>query len=124
MFCVYLIDPTVFEKPNEFIPERWLKPENKANHLHVNYAFGLGARMCPASFLTYRLLYLTLIRLIWSFTLHPSPDGHLPEDDPIKGATSTAALGTPPDPYDVLLKPRDLTILKQVLGDRPTSFGE
>lgn len=117
-------DPSVFERPNDFIPERWLKPENKANLLHINYAFGLGARMCPASFLTYRLLYLTLVRLIWSFTLHPSPTSHPPEDDPILGATSTAALGSPPDPYDVLLKPRDLVALKEVLGEKPSSFGQ
>jgi 3-hydroxyphenylacetate 6-hydroxylase len=106
------------------MPERWLKADNKTNLLHINYAFGLGARMCPASFLTYRLLYLTLIRLLWSYTFHPSPTSKAPEDDPIKGATSSASLGTPPDPYDVVLKPRNLAALRQILGEKPSAYGQ
>lgn len=116
------VDPSVFDEPNRFMPERWLKADNRTNLLHINYAFGLGARACPASFLTYRLLYLTLIRLLWSFTFHPSPNSKAPEDDPIKGATGSTALGTPPDPYDVLLKPRNIEALKQILGERPANF--
>jgi hypothetical protein len=91
--------------------------------MHINYAFGLGARMCPASFLTYRLLYVTVIRLVWSFTFHDAPGGRMATDDPIDGARGSTALGTPPDPYDVVIKPRNLEALVRVLGEKPAAFG-
>lgn len=111
------VDPAVFDRPNDFIPERWLDEGNKANPRHVSYSFGLGARNCPASFLTYRLLYLVLVRLVWAFTIHPSPTSPPPSDDPILGSTNFSALATPPDPYEAVFKPRDEVVLEEVLRE-------
>ncbi|KIY63812.1 cytochrome P450 [Cylindrobasidium torrendii FP15055 ss-10] len=115
-------DPAIFDDANSFIPERWLDEDNKANPRRIVYSFGLGARNCPASFITYRILYLTLVRLVWSFTLHAEPGTDGPNIDAIKGSTSYASLGQAIDDYSVVLKPRDIEALVEWLGEKPLSF--
>ena len=69
-------DPAIFTDPETFDHYRWLDPNNRAylpGPRHYVYSFGLGARNCPASFLTYRILYLSLIRLLWAFHLQAEP---------------------------------------------------
>jgi sterol 22-desaturase len=42
-----LHDPTIFENPDDFLPERWLDPNSSANANPKNYlVFGSGPHRC------------------------------------------------------------------------------
>ena len=64
-------DPTVYENPDAFIPSRFLEhPEVNALSGHDFYQlipFGVGRRMCPASFLGNTMVTLMLANLVHSF---------------------------------------------------------
>ena len=42
-----LLDPEVFESPQEFLPDRWLSDKRTTGCLNQGYVpFGRGSRMC------------------------------------------------------------------------------
>lgn len=42
-----LLDPSIFEKPREFLPERWLSDSPDHERISQAYVpFGRGSRMC------------------------------------------------------------------------------
>lgn len=42
-----LLDPSIFERPLEFLPERWLSDGPNLEHISQGYVpFGRGSRMC------------------------------------------------------------------------------
>jgi cytochrome P450 len=57
-------DPTIFEDPMEFKPERWLQRPNLPSS-----AFGFGKRMCPGQHLGRQSVVTALARLVWSFDI-------------------------------------------------------
>lgn len=56
-----------FDRPNEFIPERWLRDENKFGKTEINpylvLPFGHGARSCIARRLAEQNMMVFLIRV-------------------------------------------------------------
>jgi cytochrome P450 len=57
------LDPTIFENPEEFIPERWLVKEdvekrNLEKHGFASLPFGFGPRMCAGRRLAETEMYL------------------------------------------------------------------
>ncbi|EPS25872.1 hypothetical protein PDE_00808 [Penicillium oxalicum 114-2] len=58
------LDETIFEKPTEFIPERWL--ENKDLPLA---AFGFGRRGCPGRFVAKDSMCMAIARMLWTFDI-------------------------------------------------------
>ncbi|KAF9456359.1 cytochrome P450 [Collybia nuda] len=106
-------DERYFDKPNEFIPERFLKhpygvmeavlddPARRANLF-----FGGGRRVCPGITFAKSSLELNLVNLVWAFNL-------LPSKDPITGCEvlpnlddySTGVTATPkPTPVRIELR--------------------
>ncbi|GKA90745.1 MAK10-like protein [Tanacetum coccineum] len=59
-----LKDPILWDKPNDFMPERF---EGKSDDKYKMLAFGVGRRGCPGTSLGYRVLGLTLGTLIQAF---------------------------------------------------------
>ena len=98
-----MIDKTLWKDPEVFRPERWSEqPEAPL------FSYGVGSRMCVATQLMNRLLYLVVIRLIGSF--------HLVEDEPvdchhITGAADVTLLATSIRPYKTYFIPRDPVLL-------------
>ena len=58
--------PEYFEDPDEFIPERWLRDENKENSLpnpYLSIPFGIGQRACVARWFAQQNMQILLIRV-------------------------------------------------------------
>ncbi|KAJ3680028.1 hypothetical protein LUZ60_016306 [Juncus effusus] len=74
-------DPNMWEEPDEFKPERFLKenaPDFKGQHYEF-LPFGSGRRKCPAVPLISRLLPLVIGSLLYHFDWK-LPDGMVPEE--------------------------------------------
>ncbi|KIW07450.1 uncharacterized protein PV09_02289, partial [Verruconis gallopava] len=74
-----------FDKPYDFIPERWLDKENTTDKLHASQAFSLGPRGCIGRNLSYMEQRLILAKLVWNNDLelanHPANDKWNPKND-------------------------------------------
>ncbi|KAM1494629.1 hypothetical protein EV2_029904 [Malus domestica] len=69
-------NPTMWKKPEEFRPERFLEEESKveANGNDFRYLpFGVGRRSCPGIILALPILCITIGRLVQNFELLPPP---------------------------------------------------
>ncbi|XP_007949637.1 steroid 21-hydroxylase [Orycteropus afer afer] len=91
------LDETLWERPHEFWPERFLQPGAQPSAL----TFGCGARVCLGEPLARLEVFLVLTQLLRAFTLLP-PAGALPSLQP-KPHCGTS-LQVPP--FQVLLQPR------------------
>ncbi|XP_006904686.1 steroid 21-hydroxylase [Pteropus alecto] len=100
------LDETVWERPHEFWPDRFLAPGASPSAL----AFGCGARVCLGEPLARLELFVVLARLLQAFTLLP-PVGALPslQPHPHCGVNLTVP------PFQVRLQPR---------GAAPPGLGE
>ncbi|KAH8691991.1 cytochrome P450 [Talaromyces proteolyticus] len=87
-------DPDLFKDPFSFSPERWLESEDP--HAH-QFAFGMGSRMCVASNLAHKALYLAFLHLIAHFHILPADEGQ-PKGvaHPIDGASDSRITSTSP----------------------------
>ncbi|KAI0277337.1 cytochrome P450 [Russula aff. rugulosa BPL654] len=63
----------VFERPHEYLPDRWLKPESKALESWI-VVFSKGPRSCLGINLAYCELYLTLAHLFRRFDVREDPE--------------------------------------------------
>ncbi|KAH7663719.1 Premnaspirodiene oxygenase protein [Dioscorea alata] len=80
-------DPKVWDKPNEFIPERFLNNSTDFKGQDFEYIpFGSGRRICPGMGFSVAAIELTLANLIFRF------EWKLPNDE-IGGVDMTEALG-------------------------------
>ncbi|KAI4257692.1 MAG: hypothetical protein L6R42_005501, partial [Xanthoria sp. 1 TBL-2021] len=77
-------DPNAFDRPDEFLPERWLNGRkgrtdlvgeggSKIGVTHLTY--GAGRRVCPGIDMANRGLYSTLVLLLHFFTWERQPLG-------------------------------------------------
>ncbi|KAK4269702.1 hypothetical protein QN277_022825 [Acacia crassicarpa] len=73
-------DPSIWDDPNSFLPERFLKSEIDFKGTNFEFIpFGAGRRICPGLPLASRLLGFLLASLIYHFHWKV-PDGLMPED--------------------------------------------
>ena len=82
--CVHItsinMSPSLFHKPEEFIPERWLPetrlpPEYANDRLSAVRSFGAGPRACIGKQLALAQMRLMLARLAWTFEMG-IPEGY------------------------------------------------
>nr|WNO46792.1 cytochrome P450 712K1 [Tripterygium hypoglaucum] len=79
-FNVYAImrDPEAWDKPNEFIPERFLSSTKEQNTQLVNFmAFGAGRRLCPGSTLALTLMNTAIANMVQCFDWKVGIDGDI-----------------------------------------------
>ncbi|KAF8380389.1 hypothetical protein HHK36_027874 [Tetracentron sinense] len=73
-------DPSIWENPNSFVPERFLGSEIDVRGRHFELIpFGAGRRICPGMPLALRMLHLMLASLLHSFDWKLE-DGMTPKD--------------------------------------------
>nr|XP_036861020.1 steroid 21-hydroxylase [Manis javanica] len=92
------LDKSVWERPHEFRPERFLDPGASLRGL----AFGCGARVCLGEPLARLELFVVLAHLLRDFTLLP-PAGALPSLLP----QPYCGVNLKMQPFQVLLQPRE-----------------
>uniref|UniRef100_A0A8I5TCM2 Steroid 21-hydroxylase n=1 Tax=Pongo abelii TaxID=9601 RepID=A0A8I5TCM2_PONAB len=94
------LDETVWERPHEFWPDRFLEPGKSSTAL----AFGCRARVCLGEPLAHLELFLVLTRLLQAFTLLPPGDA-LPSLQPLP---PTCSVILKMQPFQVRLQPRGM----------------
>ncbi|XP_012890439.1 PREDICTED: steroid 21-hydroxylase [Dipodomys ordii] len=91
------LDETIWERPQEFWPDRFLEPGKSPRVL----TFGCGARVCLGEPLARLELFVVLARLLQTFTLLPL-EGALPSLQPQPFYTVNLQM----QPFQVRLQPR------------------
>lgn len=94
------MDPANWERPEEFIPERFIK-DGQISKPDFFIPFSTGRRMCLGDVLTKMEVFLFLVNLLCEFDLTTSPEDELPKLEGVAGATMS------PKPFRLLLKSRD-----------------
>lgn len=92
------LDEMVWERPQEFWPDRFLKPGKNPKVT----SFGCGARVCLGEPLARMELFIVLAHLLQAFTL--LPEGTLPSLQPHPYSGVNLHI----QPFQVRLQPRDL----------------
>lgn len=90
------LDATIFERPLEFCPERWL--ENPDLPLGT---FGFARRRCPGQSLARDVLHLAISRLLWGYSISVADQDREPDTLNLE-----QGLIGPPVPFGVVFKPR------------------
>ncbi|TVY92878.1 3-hydroxyphenylacetate 6-hydroxylase [Lachnellula willkommii] len=116
-------DPAVFENAFEFVPERWLNPATEKKGIS-HYSFGYGGRMCIASHLANRGLYIVFLQLIANFRILPADsssdefgrDQPSDDSDPMKGVLVVNGIIASPKDYSLRFVPRNEKALLQALN--------
>ncbi|KZT56551.1 cytochrome P450 [Calocera cornea HHB12733] len=83
------MDPTVYDKPEDFNPERYLsasgQPQNPAGISRDigSWCFGFGRRICPGANIAEATLFMAIVNTLWGFDIKYSigPDGKRIEPD-------------------------------------------
>ncbi|XP_047413651.1 steroid 21-hydroxylase isoform X2 [Sciurus carolinensis] len=94
------LDEMVWERPEEFWPDRFLKPGKNPKVT----SFGCGARVCLGEPLARMELFVVLAHLLQAFTL--LPEGTLPSLQPL----TCSSLNLWMQPFQVRLQPRVLGV--------------
>lgn len=69
-------DPEIYEEPDEFVPERFLK-DGKLNRQIRDpavAAFGFGRRICPGRFFSDNSLFMMIASVLAVFDMKPGLD--------------------------------------------------
>jgi cytochrome P450 len=86
-------DPKIWDNPNDFIPERFLKEEEntKGQNLQVYVPFGGGRRMCPGTNMSSSLINGSVTAMVqcfdWKVVGGDGPDGSKVNMDTKAGVT-------------------------------------
>lgn len=103
------LDEKVFDRPMEFLPERWLeekKPENtdQQEQCFVNF-FGYGRRICTGRHIARNSIFLLIARLLWGYNIKHAVDrdGKRIEVDDM---AFTSGFASSPLPFEAVFEPR------------------
>jgi 26-hydroxylase len=96
------MDPTLWDSPEEFRPDRFLNAQGKVWKPEYFIPFGVGRRMCLGDVLARMELFLFFASIMHTFTLE------LPEGEPMPSLKGNVGVTITPQSYQVKLIPRPL----------------
>lgn len=102
-------DPSIYEEPNSFQPERWLDESTCQIDKSVppHFSFGAGSRMCSGDKLAFKEMYTMLCRTVLLFKIKPPKDKHMEMNlDPFEGNSCPYAASFEPKEFHVRLQLR------------------
>ncbi|XP_039764086.1 probable cytochrome P450 305a1 isoform X2 [Pararge aegeria] len=82
-------DPSVWEEPKKFIPERFIDERGAIKNTEHMYPFGIGRRRCPGDSLAKSFIFIVFVGIMQAFRIECS-NGVLPSEEPIIGLISSA----------------------------------
>ncbi|KAK3368604.1 putative cytochrome P450 [Podospora didyma] len=107
VYWAIAMDPELFENPEEFVPERWIK-----NPDVPLFSFGFGRRICTGRHLAMKSLLINTARMVWGYNF-----GHAYElKDGIKVKCEvdpnayTNTFNSQPLPFKVSIVPRSAQV--------------
>ncbi|KAF9043639.1 cytochrome P450 [Hymenopellis radicata] len=115
-------DDTVFAKPEEFSPERFL---NTSDLKLVNFTipFGFGRRLCPGMHVALQTDFIAIVRILWAFDVKAPVDENgttiLPNPDEF---SSGLVIG--PAPFKCLFVARDSGTAETILREAERAESE
>lgn len=119
-------DPSIFDQPERFHPERYL------NHLHGSghyaagpaasrdhWAFGAGRRICSGMHLAENSMFIVLAKLLWAFDILPPIDntGKEIEVDTSDAAFKATGSSTMARPYAVRWRVKSEAVKDTILKE-------
>lgn len=96
------MDPTLWNKPEEFNPSRFLDAEGKVHKPEYFMPFGVGRRMCLGDVLARMELFLFFASLMHTFNVS------LPDGASVPSLKGNVGITISPDQFQVVLTPRPL----------------
>ncbi|XP_026468203.1 cytochrome P450 18a1-like [Ctenocephalides felis] len=96
------MDPTLWDKPEEFNPGRFIDAEGKVHKPEYFMPFGVGRRMCLGDVLARMELFLFFASLMHTFNVS------LPEGATVPSLKGNVGITISPDQFQVVLTPRPL----------------
>ncbi|KAK1219761.1 hypothetical protein PQX77_017501 [Marasmius sp. AFHP31] len=123
------LDPSRFENPMEFNPDRWLRGSpirwgsSGSVQTRDNYSFGWGRRFCLGSSIAEASLFIVVARILWGLELQGPRDpstGMIQTLDPWDEENFTTGVVTNAIPFNIAFKPRSerhREVIEQSFGD-------
>ncbi|EIN04046.1 cytochrome P450 [Punctularia strigosozonata HHB-11173 SS5] len=105
-------NPDVYDDPEMFNPERYLKsefgtkPDVDPSYFKHTMPFGFGRRICPGRHLVDNTIRVNTMDLVWGFTFGPPINEATGKPEPLDLWSYSEGLGTGPKPYKCTIKPR------------------
>ncbi|XP_077292942.1 cytochrome P450 18a1 [Arctopsyche grandis] len=96
------MDPTLWDKPEQFRPERFMDASGNIRKPEYFMPFGVGRRMCLGDVLARMELFLFFANILHTF------DISLPEGEPAPSLEGNAGVTISPDAFKIKLTPRPL----------------
>lgn len=98
------MDPTLWDNPEKFNPDRFLDSEGKVHKPEYFIPFGVGRRRCLGDVLARMELFLFFASIMHTFSIE------LPEDEPMPSLKGIIGVTISPQAFRVNLIPRPLNI--------------
>lgn len=96
------MDPSLWDKPEEFNPNRFIDSEGKVRKPEYFIPFGVGRRKCLGDILARMELFLYFASLVHRF------DISVPEGRPMPSLKGNVGVTISPQSFKICLKPRPL----------------
>lgn len=106
LFWAMALDENTFDRPLEFLPERWLEKSEDGKDRFVNF-FGYGRRICTGRHIARNSLFLLIARILWGFNIRHAvdKDGRPKE---VNDMDMTSGFVSSPFPFDAVFEPRSM----------------
>ncbi|KAG2354051.1 cytochrome P450 [Suillus spraguei] len=93
-------DPSVYQDPEVFDPQRWIGAGGEIKENMKLFTFGFGRRACPGMHVANRSVYIAVALSLWSFAVAEDPD------NPIDDTAFTPGVVSHQKPFSLVFKPR------------------
>lgn len=111
-------DPTRYQDPDDFIPDRYLNHTLKAGayaahpdpYERDHFDFGAGRRICPGMHLAENSLLITIACIIWAFEILPPVENGKISPVDVSDAAYEKGANTLPRPSKLRFVPRTSTV--------------
>lgn len=100
------LDENSFDRPLEFLPERWLENPEDGKDRFVNF-FGYGRRLCTGRHIARNSLFLLIARILWGFDIRHAVNENGKRKE-VNDLDMTSGFVSSPVPFEAVFEPRSV----------------